>query len=767
MKGNVIREIAVKNLKTSKKSNIVLGIAIAIVSAFLTVILAFSYSMDVMCKAENSSGFYNAMISSTNSDTVENLRKHALVDKVGEIISSNFSITIKDDIIYSNFSDDVALGLEGVKITEGRNAQEKDEIVLEKEFVEKHNLKIGDSVKTNEGETLKVAGVSVSNVKSIGNNYGGYVSREKALEEKNTVVDDKVNSEKWNRTTLITVNSKWNIEKKLNSIADDLGYKSGTDFFINSEMLGVSEDAIVSFIVLSLIIIASAFFIIYNLVSINFVERIKNYGLLVTIGTSRKQLKKIMWWEVFILSIIAIPFGLFIGGVIGKVIIPIIPLEAELKVIYKLWFIPIVVGITLATVFISIRGPVKRSTKISPIEAVKYTSDNNVKKRIKIKESKNVFNDLAKVNIWRSKRSTLIIIISLTLSGILFIVVSTLIKSMDIDSYVKSYFVPQDIRVSLKNEMDIVNNEGIAEKTVDEVKSIKGVKNIYSNKKTGVKLDNIGYDIFSLNAKDIEKLEQYLVSGSLKKEDYIEKDKLIIRSLGNIENKYKVKDIVPVEVNGKIKNFEVGAIVNNDNLIANVKSTYALLVYEENDVFNGVTNFSLDIEVENGEEAEIKNILKNNNDNIEVVTYNEVKEKEGKNIKTMSLIGYLILGVIGLIGILNYIVTIITSVLSRKKEFGIIRALGVKEKELRNMVMKEGLYLSGIIGLVTLTLGNILGYRLYLAFKTEATYAIYSFPWIQNIILLIVLVIVPLIMYRIAIKKIIRVPVVEQIKYSE
>lgn len=774
MGGNVIREIAVKNLKASKKSNIVLGIAIAIVAAFLTAILIFSYSMNDMVKQDLvKSGFgkYEAMLFAKDNNELEDIKKHAKVQMAGESIINSNPMSIGEDKIYSQYSDEIALELMASKIVEGHLAIDKFDIVLDKEFTKKNNIKIGDNVTTNEGETFKVTGISEDQQNEQTNNsYSAYVSREKALQSIKEVNDEAGDLKNVRTSIFITAKDKWNKEAALKNIAEDLGYEIDKDFFINEEMLGVSVEAIASFVILAIIIMLSSFFIIYNLVSINFIDRVKNYGLLVTMGTSKKQLKMLMWWEVFILSIISIPLGIIVGVFAGKVIIPMIPVNIELVPSYRTWFIPVVFILTLFIVFISIIGPVKQSTKLSPIEATRYTGDNNVK-RVKVKQSKNVFTDLAKINIWRNKRATLTIIISLTLSSLLFLVVSTLLTSMNLDNYVRSYFVSQDVKVSLKNELEFENNS-ISNSLLEQISKISSVSNVNSNKMVAGKVNNQAFDIFSLNKKDFDTMKDNLVEGSLNVEDYKDNNKAIIRVFDKgTNNLYKVNDKVKVVVDGKEKEVEIGAIIDDLPFKKDSESSTEMLIFEDNDIFNNIENnivVELDVNGNNVDTVknEILNLVKLNN-NIEVTTFDEVIKLQGDELKAINIIGYLILGIVGLIGVLNYVVTILTSVASRKREFGLIRALGVKEKELRKMVIKEGLYLSGIITIVGITLGNILGYVLYLMFKTEATYAIYTFPIVQNIMLIIILFIVPLTMYNIAVKKIIKQTVVEQIKYSE
>lgn len=767
MKGNVIREIAVKNLKSSKKSNIVLGIAIALVAAFLTTILAFSYNMNLVYKedtANKGGGAYNALVFGKDSSDLGDLKKHALIDQVGEHIRNFSKITIGENTVESAYADNIALKLTRQDILEGRNALEENEIVLDKELVEKNNFELGDIIKTNEGENYLLVGICNDMVESIEGRYNGLVSRDRALASKGDNI-----SEEYKTTLFLTIKSKWNVEEKLKSIADDFSYTLDKNYIINEEMNGVSKEAILSFVALALLIIVSAFFIIFNLVSINFVDRVKNYGLLVTIGTNKKQLKKLMWWEIFILSIIAIPFGILFGMVIGKVIIPLVPLSIKLDVTYKLWFIPIVVIITLVTVFASIIGPVIKSTKLSPIEAVRFTS-NNIRKRVKVKESKNVFNDLAKVNIWRNKRSTLTIIISLTLSGMMFIIISTLLNSMNVKNLVRSYMISRDIKISIEGSMSDEN--GITQDLINKIKEIDAVVNIYANKKATSVVGSEYVDIVSMNKDDIKGLEENLLDGTLDMESYIGNDKIILSAWEGLEkSSYKVGDRVEININGIEKEFEIGAIVGDYNLKVDSKMMHTFIVYEDNSIFNNLDSYIVaELDVKSGKEKYVKNEIRTllgDKKNIQVNTFDDFLEKQSREKQSMTLIGYLIVGVIGLIGILNYTITIITSVLSRKKEFGLIRALGVKEKELRKMVMKEGVFLSSIIGLLTIAIGNVIAYILYTAFKTEATYAIYSFPLIQNIILIFVLIVVPLVIYRIAIKKVIKVPVVEQIKYSE
>ena len=262
-----------------------------------------------------------------------------------------------------------------------------------------------------------------------------------------------------------------------------------------------------------------------------------------------------------------------------------------------------------------------------------------------------------------------------------------------------------------------------------------------------------------------------MIEGSLDKNEYDGKNKVIIPYKNDVsEIPYKVGDKVEIKVNDEIDSYEVGAIVNGFDIMTTVKANNNILLYEGNKSFDNVDYFVFHIKTKGGKVESVKQRLfeeYKSNGNIELTTYDGVNNERSNSLKQLNFGGYLIVSVIGILGVLNYIITILTSVLSRRKEFGIIRALGIREKELRKMIIREGIFISGIIGSIGIILGNILGYYLYIAFKTQAAYAIYSFPIIQNVIVVLLLIVIPLLVYRMAIKSIVKIPVVEQIRYIE
>mgnify|MGYP000155141706 CR=1 FL=1 len=132
-------------------------------------------------------------------------------------------------------------------------------------------------------------------------------------------------------------------------------------------------------------ILISGYLIIYNIFYINVFHDIRRYGLLKTIGTTGRQLRKIVRRQAYMLCLYGIPLGLLLGGVTGKWILPIVMQNlvfsstADTKVTLKLWIFAASAVFSLLTVYISCIKPCRIASSVSPVEAVRYTEGQNSK----------------------------------------------------------------------------------------------------------------------------------------------------------------------------------------------------------------------------------------------------------------------------------------------------------------------------------------------------------------------------------------------------
>lgn len=255
----------------------------------------------------------------------------------------------------------------------------------------------------------------------------------------------------WNLDVMLASGAR-HIDTDLNQILANHGYQSeertddGT--FINTgvnwgytgaqitENLDPTTAAAV--IGMLLLILLTGYLIIYNVFQISVAGDVRFYGLLKTIGTTPRQLRRMIRQQAFFLSIIGIPLGLVLGWLLGKVLLPVIVAQLDGVVLTTSVSPWIFVGsalFALVTVFISCLRPGRMAGRVSPVEALRYTEGSGRSKGSRKKERVSLFS-MAWANLGRSRGKTIVTILSLALAVVLLTVTVTLVRGFDMDKYV-------------------------------------------------------------------------------------------------------------------------------------------------------------------------------------------------------------------------------------------------------------------------------------------------------------------------------------------
>lgn len=189
---------------------------------------------------------------------------------------------------------------------------------------------------------------------------------------------------------------------------------------------------------LAVIVIALIMFgsiaLIYNAFSISVAERTKQFGLLSSVGATKKQLRRMVITEALMVSVVGIPLGILAGvGGIGVTLIfvgnkfqALVGYPIPLKLSVSTLSLVIAVVIALLTVLISAIVPSKRATKVSAIEAIRQSKDINTKIK-KVRTSKLVYKVfglpgmLANKYYKRSRKKYRATVLSLFMSVVLFV----------------------------------------------------------------------------------------------------------------------------------------------------------------------------------------------------------------------------------------------------------------------------------------------------------------------------------------------------------
>lgn len=259
---------------------------------------------------------------------------------------------------------------------------------------------------------------------------------------------------RWNLDVMLKSGSR-HIEQDLNQILENHGYQSENagdnyiDTGVNWGYTGarmsdlVNPMTVIAIVAVVLLIIFTGYLIIYNVFQISVAGDIRFYGLLKTIGTTPRQLRRIIRLQALSLSAVGIPIGLVLGWLIGGQLTPVI--VARLNGIMPMtsvspWIFAISAAFALLTVLISCRKPGRMAARVSPVEAVRYTEGGSEKTRAKGRKARKVSPfTMAWANLGRSKGKTVVTVLSLSLAVVLLTVTVNFAGGFDMDKYVSNF----------------------------------------------------------------------------------------------------------------------------------------------------------------------------------------------------------------------------------------------------------------------------------------------------------------------------------------
>ena len=574
------------------------------------------------------------------------------------------------------------------------------------------------------------------------------------------------------------------------------GY-SGAQFSNNFDIT-----TLLAIVVLLLLIIFTGYLIIYNVFQISVTNDIRFYGLLKTIGTTGKQLKRIVRPQALMLSLMGVPLGLILGFVIGNKLTPIIMAQLSYKHAFVSFNPLIFIGaalFSLLTVFLSCARPGRMAAKVSPVEAVRYTEGGTPQKPGKREKTRKAqggasLPKMAWANLGRSKGKTVVTVISLTLAVVLATMTYTFSIGFDMNKYLArnadvdfilgdaAYFqvgsggfrstdeaVPEEI-ISDVNAQGGVEESGRIYGNVSDIEQFiteewfRGVWSKWNPPevldqqiKFKERLDNglladrvqlYGMEDFPLSLVDVFEGDLAPLSDPTQKaiaavylsDDYNATifgsnwaklgDKVTLRYVTEREYFYMdngevIEDTENVDPN---RNWTSRAVEYEDVeytvcALVKVPGSINYRYYGADQFVLGAERFKQDTGTDSvmtyifntTDEAEpdMESFLAEYTESVQPLydyesraTY--VAEFEGFRSMFMTMGGALSL-IIGLVGVLNFVNAVLTGILTRKRELAVLQSVGMTGKQLKTMLVYEGLYYTLLALAVSLVMTVILG----------------------------------------------------------
>lgn len=659
-------------------------------------------------------------------------------------------------------------------------------------------------------------------------------------------VDPSTSSDRTGSYNLdVMFSNAWNIEKKMHEVLARHGYQAHTPHLEDNYILlginwgymgsqftnSVDLSTVASILLLLLLIMLTGYLIIYNVFQISVVNDIRFYGLLKAIGTTPRQLRQMIRLQAFLLSLIGIPVGLFLGWLLGNLLTPVVGRElsgisSDMISIDPLIFI-VSTLFSLSTVLLSCSRPGRLAGATSPIEALRYNEGSLPRQEHKRSRGVSLLS-MARENLLRSRGKTVITVLSLSLAVLLFTMTITFTRGFDMDKYLArmvttdfvfadaDYFsvnnrftpIPLDAAGTVLQQEGIANagliyaGGGIVRASVPTEVYLRHNKDRYPPEELDQQMERIEKDsdgrlqldaqLYGMEAFALDCLE--LVEGDLG--PLYEPDHLGIAAVyrqsdfGDLQEDShwaKIGDIVTLRY---VEDFEYidpqsGKPVDPDsgqNFVLHVLSyrevsyrVEALVVipnslsyryyWTDQYVLNNRRFIQdsgtqdamlLAFDMQSDEErSDMEDFLRDYTDQKNPEYDYESKEhfiEDFNSFRNMFLLlGGVLSAVVGLVGILNYFNAILTSILVRRREFALLQSIGMTGRQLKTLLILEGLGYTlaslALTLLLILTIGPLLAAALESFWFFSYRLTLYPIGLVAPIFVLLG-TILPIMLYR-------------------
>ena len=716
----ITKKLAKKSLQSEKRRNLMVVIAVAL-AAFLICFTGIVSTSLTQMQRNQVVDTYEAVWLGVEENDIETLKGLPEFERVGGYYMLGEELSEQGyhaSYVYCD-AQMMEIAKAQMELLEGRVPEKANEVVVSEYFLSTYgnNAKIGDTV-TLDTESF----------------HGDYVV---------TGIMDSVNEKEANTCAIILSNAaltEWNG-------FDPAGYRAYVHFK-NSDQLG--EELMTSYCreiaeeyqlpmpkmnskyfayasksfdfalmagVIALVLIGG-YIVIQSIFRISINDKIQSYGQLRTIGATPKQIKRIVKNEGRKLGSIGILIGTVLGVCGGFLLFS--------KGFNAVSYVATVILTLISSwimISVSIRKPVKIAAGISPIEAVRFTpAQKDIRSRKKNIKLNPVSMGIA--NFKRDRKKTISIVASLSIGGILLMVVSSIVLVRSPEQIARLYFPDSDYKIYLQDlsEEMLVKGNPLNEELKQEVLSVDGVTDIIVARQslhTSIKTDanqNSGI-CDTLTDQNYAMVEAALTEGTMPTDSHsiVIHDQIVAyfedMGVGSTVEFSSIdgKQSIPVTISGVFSTSKMPVIFGHGRAHTDGSVFFAPkdLFYE---LYPEITTFDYSWSIVSNPKkaetvkAELKNIVAEHSnlalDEIDTAIAAE-KSQNSAAFGSMQVLSWLVF----LFGVINLINTTLSNQMSRKQENSVLRSIGLTQKQLCKMNICEGLCYAFFATLAILIVG--------------------------------------------------------------
>lgn len=814
--------VAYCNMRHYKSKNILIGIAIILTTLLLFVIPSIGKDMVEVNFAVINKIYptWHALYRNVDESTVMKLAAHHDVKTYGLRSDAGY-MNLEDATVSMMYMDRTGMELYKVKLKEGQLPQKENDIVVSKGILEAlgQNGKIGDTI-TVPYQILKDDGLDYTKEKDF-RICGFLADNESSKEQKQytSLVSEaflkaeipveqvkyrfllQVNGQKGNTTADYT--------ETIQNIARQFGI-SEDDMNINKEYLAANyvDPATIPVIVgIMLIVVLAGIITIYSVYYVSMNQRVREFGKLKAIGATKRQLRQIVLREGMGVALFAIPIGLLIGTVAVKVVLlqfvehakdsNVLITEAYKVVakgevqLYYWWIYLLAIAVTLCTVYLSLMKPMRMAAKVSEIEAMRYQGGSKRQKSSRKGYQFLNIGRLTKRNLAENKKKSTITIVSMAVTGIFVMMVATVLSCANPMESAKSSIVGQyeisPIMESGNKEhpeyewAEVQKNNPLNEGLKQQIEELDGVERV--DVFTALKVsggpfeEKIGTEFINgVPEEYAEELKKGITEGNVTYEELKSGDKVILdRALLHWYPDIKVGDKLKLNIhdgdNTFQKEIEVAAIgeygtglTNYNCLIMAKEGAEKLTINNSSSYFQVIADKDYDEALE----ASLQAIV-DGSGRLQMRTWKNEYDTWENAIQMTRGACYAFIIILAAISIMNLINTMINSVHVRKKELGMMQAIGMSDRQLMKMLQLEGIFYTVGTLIISIGVGSLAGYPLFLYAKRTGMFDIstYHYPVTAAIIIILTLFVIQMLLAIFIAKSVRKDSLIERIRFSE
>lgn len=853
---NVLNKLTLKSLQMNKKRTIVTIIGIILATSLLTAVITMvvSFRATMIEYEKEDAGNYHYVFEDVPYEDLKYFKNNTNIEDIYCTEDIGYTYLEGNNNDYKPYLhllafNEKALINSSVKLVEGRMPQNENEIVISEHIkdIAEVEYNIGDTLSLDvskrtdlsgeyeldqsnayvEGEEklesmytkeYKVVGIierpnyDIENPASPGYTIVTYLNDNNATQNLNIYVllseyGLKNQEEFVSQITGIDKNILTKLEnneqldekelEEYNNIKYSYSKNEGLLRYENFEVSDSTMSTVLSLaVVVIVIIIVTSIFCIRNSFAISITEKMRQYGMLASVGATPKQIKKNVLYEAMILALIAIPIGILCGLFADFILLKVIgTLLADalnnLKFIFSISWLSLVFVILLAiiTIYLSAISSARRASKVSPIEAIRGNNDIKINPK-KIRSSKiveklfGIGGKIADKNLKRNKKKYRTTVISIVVSVSIFIAMSSFIdyamnaSSVYYNNTSYNLYVRDGVEDSYK---EIAKFSGVEEYSIVrlsnfyvDTNTIKGNEDF----RTGDESSQIPISIIALGD---EEYRRYVNELGLNYNDA--KDKAILiddytQYVVDEENKgkYIMKRVYTYEKGDTILGsfedegakdtyLEIAAVGTTRPMgLENITSSYGYLVISDDFYNKNVKDtYAQELYIKCDDSNKLEGQIRQEYDDLIVYNLDEQMQQEQSVYLVIQIFLYGFITVISLIGITNIFNTITTNMNLRSREFAMLKSIGMINKEFNKMIRLESI----LYGLKSLLMGIPIGIILsYLVYKAVSGGIEMEFILPINSIIISIVVVMLLIIFimRYSLSKINKQNIIETIR---